>query len=223
MQQYKVRSGQNIYDVALTLHGSVEGIFDLLASNGWLTMETTLSYGMALNYHEEFIVNKAVALWLKENRIIVRNGEHVYDKPDIEVFIKEYLQKEQNDKYIEVGKMSPDEQNMYWGRLCKPRMIIHHQGQLSTIYMQLKPNKHLFIDWGDYSEPKIVNDTVEQEIEHWYKGPGPHIITFYGDFDFSFLNLNEANGIHYALDIIIADLFESELNNENLNKLIITK
>lgn len=26
MPQYKVRSGQNIYDVALTLYGSVEGI-----------------------------------------------------------------------------------------------------------------------------------------------------------------------------------------------------
>ena len=36
MLQYKVRSGQNIYDVALTLYGSVEGIFDLLVSNEWL-------------------------------------------------------------------------------------------------------------------------------------------------------------------------------------------
>lgn len=45
MAQYKVRSGQNIYDVALTLYGSVEGIFDLLASNSWLNMETSFLMG----------------------------------------------------------------------------------------------------------------------------------------------------------------------------------
>ena len=43
MAQYKVRNGQNIYDVALTLYGSIEGIFDLLISNEWLNMETQLS------------------------------------------------------------------------------------------------------------------------------------------------------------------------------------
>ena len=51
MKQYTVRSGQNIYDVSLTLYGTVEGIFDLLISNKGLTMDTKLSYGMVLNYH----------------------------------------------------------------------------------------------------------------------------------------------------------------------------
>lgn len=72
MAQYKVRSGQNIYDVALTLYGSVEGIFDLLASNSWLNMETQLSYGMILNYHEEFAVNKNIVIWLKDNNVLVK-------------------------------------------------------------------------------------------------------------------------------------------------------
>ncbi len=88
MPQYKVRSGQNIYDVALTLHGSVEGIFDLLVSNDWLTMETKLSSGMELNYHDEFVVNKNISLWLKENDIVVKNGEHIYNYLDIEDFVK---------------------------------------------------------------------------------------------------------------------------------------
>lgn len=72
MLQYKVRSGQNIYDVALTLYGSVEGIFDLLVSNEWLNMDTKLSYGMTLNYHEEFAINKDIVIWIKDNNILVK-------------------------------------------------------------------------------------------------------------------------------------------------------
>ena len=33
MRTYTVRTGQNIFDVALTLYGSIEGVFDLLVSN----------------------------------------------------------------------------------------------------------------------------------------------------------------------------------------------
>ena len=43
MNKYTVRSGQNIFDVSLTIYGTVEGIFDLLISNDWLNMETKLS------------------------------------------------------------------------------------------------------------------------------------------------------------------------------------
>ncbi len=119
--------------------------------------------------------------------------------------------------------MSPDEQNMYWEVLCTPRMVIHQQGQLSTIRLKLKPNKHLIIDWGDYSAPQIIESVEEQEVEHCYKGLGTHIITFYGDFDFSLLNLREVNGVYYPLGTICADRFESELDIDDLNKLIITQ
>lgn len=223
MPQYKVRSGQNIYDVALTLYGSVEGIFDLLASNDWLTMETTLSYGMELNYHEEFVVNKNISLWLKENGILVRNGEHVFDFLDIENLIKQHIVENHPEKNDAVAAMSPDEQDMFWAVFCTPRMVIHQQGQLSAIRLQLKPNRHLIIDWGDYSAPQIIEDPTEQEVEHCYKGLGVHIITLYGDFAFDILDLKGVNGVHYPLGIIDADSFESDLEIEDLNKLIITQ
>lgn len=223
MLKYKVRSGQNIYDVALTLHGSVEGIFDLLASNDWLTMETELSSGMELNYHDEFVINKNISLWLKDNDIIVKNGEHIYHHLSIEDFVKEHIQEHHPERYESTNSMSPDEQNMFWNVLCRPRMIIHQQGQLSAITLQLKPDKHLIIDWGDYSAPQIVEGITEQEIEHGYKGLGVHIITLYGDFEFSFLNLKEVNGVYYPLDVIAADKFETELDINDLNKLIITQ
>lgn len=223
MPQYKVRSGQNIFDVALTLYGSVEGIFDLLASNDWLTLETKLSYGMSVNYHDEFVVNKNIALWLKENGILVRNGEHIYNHLDIEDFIKQHIKDCHIEEYSTVDKMSPDEQDMFWEKFCIPRMIIHQQGQLSTIRLQLKPNKHLIIDWGDYSDPQIIEDTLEREIEHCYKGLGTHLITLYGNFDFTLLDLKEINGVYYPLGIISADNFETDVDIDNLNKLIITQ
>lgn len=223
MPKYTVRSGQNIYDVALTLHGSVEGIFDLLASNDGLTMETELYSGMELNYHDEFMVNKNVALWLKDNGIVVKNGEHIYTHLDVENLIKLHMQDKHKEQYAATNSMSPDEQNMFWEVLCMPRMIINQQGQLSTIRLILKPGRHLIIDWGDYSAPQIIEGTELQDIEHCYKGLGAHIITFYGDFDFSLLNLREINGVYYPLSMICADNFESDLDIDDLNKLIITQ
>lgn len=223
MPKYKVRSGQNIFDVALTLHGSVEGIFDLLASNHWLTMETELSLGMELNYHDEYVVNKNIALWLDKNNVIVKNGEHIFKPLDISEFVNQHIQSHHSAQYEAVTQMSPDEQSMFWDSLCLPRMVIHQQGQLTTIGLHLKPGKHLIIDWGDYTSPQIIEDTEELEIDHCYKGLGTHIITFYGDFDFYHLDLREVNGIHYPLNIIFADKFESEVKIEDLNKLIITQ
>lgn len=223
MPQYRVRSGQNIYDVALTLHGSVEGIFDLLASNEWLSMETTLSAGMELTYHDEFIVNKNISLWLRENGIIVKNGEHTYIHFDIADFVKQHIQTHHSELFNTIDQMSPNEQNMFWEVLCMPRMIIHQQGQLSIIKLKLKPNRHLIIDWGDYSAPEIIEDTNEQDVEHCYKGLDQHIITLYGDFDFNLLDLRKSSGVYYPLDTICADVFDSEIDIEDLNKLIITQ
>ena len=45
MGSYRVVTGQNIYDVALHLYGSVEGIVDLLVNNPALSLETELCSG----------------------------------------------------------------------------------------------------------------------------------------------------------------------------------
>lgn len=221
MAQYKVRSGQNIYDVALTLYGSVEGIFDLLASNDWLNMETQLSYGMVLNYHEEFVINKNIVIWLKDNNVLVKNGEHIYDHLDIEDFVKHHIKTYHPSIYSSLAEMSSDEQNMYWESLYTPRMIIHQQGQISDMIVKLKADTHFIVDWGDYSAPLIVEGEEEQEVEHCYKGPGRHIIILYGDFEFAKLDFSNLNGVYYPLGTIYADDFKSSLDIADLNKLII--
>ena len=42
MQVYKVKRNQNIFDVAVSTHGSIEGIFDLLINNPDLSFHSQL-------------------------------------------------------------------------------------------------------------------------------------------------------------------------------------
>lgn len=221
MNQYTVRSGQNIFDVALTLHGTVEGIFDLLISNPMLTMDSELKSGDVLNYNEEFLINSDVTTWLKNKNIVVKNGDHPFNFIDIESTVKQHIYSFHSQKYDELQYMSPDERNEYWSSLCKPRMVIQQKGKLSSISVYLHTNKHLFVDWGDYTGIQVI-DAGEDEvtIEHCYKGSGNHKIMLYGDFSCYILDLTEVNGVYYALDTINVDHFETAINNEELNKLI---
>lgn len=82
MATYKVKNGQNLFDVALHLYGSIEGLFDILISNPTIGMTTELTPGMELEYHENFIVNKGIVDEFNTNDQIIVNGErHVYHKP----------------------------------------------------------------------------------------------------------------------------------------------
>ncbi len=81
MQTYKVQKGQNIFDVAVLLHGSVEGVFDLLVNNPELSFDTGVAEGQELVWDEDFVVYDSIVDSLKENNIVPANGErHVYYK-----------------------------------------------------------------------------------------------------------------------------------------------
>ena len=81
MAQYIVQPSQNLFDVAMKLYGSIEGIFDLLISNQWLTMGSQLTTGMVLEYHEEFVVNQTIIDNINSQGLIPANLErHVYFK-----------------------------------------------------------------------------------------------------------------------------------------------
>ena len=77
--KYVVRTGENIYDIALTLYGSIEGIFDLLVSNDGLSMDTRLKKGDELYYHDEFMIRQDVVTWIGDNDLHVKNGDHQED------------------------------------------------------------------------------------------------------------------------------------------------
>ena len=81
MGRYKVIAGQNIYDVALHLYGSIEGIVDLMMCNTDLSLDTTLKVGDELIYSDDFVINADVVSYNEMHGIVPSNGEHhVYPK-----------------------------------------------------------------------------------------------------------------------------------------------
>ena len=60
MGRYSVIAGQNIFDVALHLYGSIEGIVDLMMNNPDLSLDTTLTVGQELVYTDGFVINADV-------------------------------------------------------------------------------------------------------------------------------------------------------------------
>lgn len=81
MAKYTVNINQNIWDVALMLYGTVEGVYDLLASNPSLNMVDGVKSGDVLEYHEDFVINEDIVSHLKDNNIVPANGERgVYYK-----------------------------------------------------------------------------------------------------------------------------------------------
>lgn len=81
MGKYTVTNGQNIYDVALDLYGSIEGVVDLLMNNTDLSLADDLRSGDELIYTDDFIINEDVVAYNRQHGIIPANGEQsVYPK-----------------------------------------------------------------------------------------------------------------------------------------------
>lgn len=74
MGVYTVKPNQNLFDVALHLYGSIEGLFDLLISNPELNMTSDLVYGQELIYHEDFVLNESVVSEFKKQNITPSSG-----------------------------------------------------------------------------------------------------------------------------------------------------
>lgn len=81
MGKYIVTAGQSIYDIALHLYGSIEGITDLMISNPALSLEDTLHTGQELLYSDDFEIDSDIVAWYSNNSIRPAGGEHhVYPK-----------------------------------------------------------------------------------------------------------------------------------------------
>lgn len=93
MNKYTAKSGQNIYDIALILYGSIEGVFDLLVSNPELSYDTVFKTGTEVNYHKEFVVNQDIVSYLNDNNIKVKNGQYAIDNLDVRSEIKSWIEK----------------------------------------------------------------------------------------------------------------------------------
>lgn len=93
MGSYQVITGQNIYDVALHIYGSVEGITDLLVNNERLSLDDDLRAGDVLYYTDDYRINQEVVAYYQTHGITPASGElHVYPKlfslpPTVELYL----------------------------------------------------------------------------------------------------------------------------------------
>lgn len=92
MATYIVKPNQNIFDVALHLYGSIEGLFDLLITNDWLNMTSDLETGMEIEYHEDFVINSSIVGTFNDENIVPSNGSrHIYNKSTEQPLVIEVL------------------------------------------------------------------------------------------------------------------------------------
>ena len=81
MGKYTVTEGQNLYEVALHLTGSIEGSVDLLICNPALSLADTLRSGDELFYTDDFVINADVVARYRREQIVPAGGErNVYPK-----------------------------------------------------------------------------------------------------------------------------------------------
>lgn len=109
MGKYIVKSGQNLFDVSLSIYGSVEGVFDLLVCNESqsLSFDTQLYQGQILEYSDNYLIFKNVRDWLSDNNIKVANGEHIHEYIDIKDFILNYISNYNNSVVNTANSMFP--------------------------------------------------------------------------------------------------------------------
>lgn len=137
MAIYKVQANQNIWDIAIHLYGSIEGIFDLLISNPQLHMGANLTNGMELEYHDYFILNKDIVSKLKSENLTPNNGErHVY-----------YKQTE--EPLVVIGKIPAEEKSSDFSVSGEGVMIIDWGDNTDLEYINLTHQKSRILHYFD--------------------------------------------------------------------------
>lgn len=92
MGRYTITAGQNIYDVALHLYGSIEGIVDLMMCNPTLSLAQRLQAGQTLEFSDDFLLDEDVAAYFRTSGLTPAGGERqVYAKDFTRPLLAELL------------------------------------------------------------------------------------------------------------------------------------
>lgn len=115
MGRYTIQSGQNIYDVALHIYGSIEGIVDLLMSNSKLSMCDVLKSGDELLFTDDYLINPDVVAYMRTKNLQPANGErHVYYKKTTHPIILSFKMPNA-EKFAEIGISGQGIIEIDWG------------------------------------------------------------------------------------------------------------
>lgn len=81
---YIVTANQTIYDVAIDVHGTIDGISDLLINNAWLNIDTELYHGMKIIYTSGETIEKDIVSQLDASEQIPVNPiRKIYPKENV--------------------------------------------------------------------------------------------------------------------------------------------
>lgn len=124
MGKYIVCEGQNLFDVSLHIHGSIEGIIDLLICNPSLSLAGELRSGDELSYTDDFVIDADTVAYYRMYGIKPANGERtVYYKSSEHPKLAEiYLENSQTSVCFEIsgnGTLEID-----WGDNSKMETLI---------------------------------------------------------------------------------------------------
>ncbi|MGL5690366.1 MAG: hypothetical protein ACRDD8_06025 [Bacteroidales bacterium] len=89
MSKYVVKSGQNIYDIALSIYGSLDGLVYLLMSNKNITLDSVIVEGDIMEYDENHIISNATINHFEANQYPSNGAYDVFykDKPTKEKLV----------------------------------------------------------------------------------------------------------------------------------------
>lgn len=193
MQTYKVINGQNLYDVALALYGSIEGVFDLLINNPELSFETVLQAGDELYWDEDYVVNSDVVDTLQSSLYITpANGErHVYYK-QVDKTLRCMITIDANEPSMKLKFSGDGNMTVDWGD--------NSDLEEFTLQSTMQTYGHFF------------DNSVEKRV-----------VRLYGDFNVKEWILSTINGTLQLVVPIIVDEVVSEYNNVSLNGLFLFK
>lgn len=200
MATYKVKPGQNLFDIAILLYGNIEGIFDLLISNRTFTrangaietlgMATQLATGDILEYHDYYIVNSGIVREIKENGYLPANAErHVYHKSTSEELV----------------------------------MVIAIDDEATSMGFKAAGDGQMVVDWGDNSDLETITlSTALTEHSHYFnsvvKG---RRVKVYGTFTMTMFDASGIPGMLLPVKGITVDEFTSVKNKYPLTGLLL--
>lgn len=193
MQKYNVTKRQNLYDVAIAIHGSVEGIFDLLVNNPDLSFDTVLEAGDELNWDEDFVINSDIVDTLEnELHIVPANDER-------NVYYKEC------DKVLRcVIKVDIEETSLPLSISGDGNMIVDwgDNSELEIVVLQptLQKYEHYFDNQADSRTVKI-----------------------YGDFNVKTWDLSTMRGAFYLMQPMTVDEVVCKQNSLSFQSLFLFK
>lgn len=192
MATYTVKPNQNIYDVAIMLHGSVEGLFDLMISNEWLSMTTELRAGMELEYHDFFKVNDGIVSEIDDNGYLAANGErHVYHKATDQQLVFVF------------AIADSEEETMSFAVSAEGGIMIVDWGDNSPL-------------------EEVPLTISVKKVEHWFDNKtDKRRVKVYGDFQLITFDTSGIPGNVYAMCPVTVDEFSCNKNKYPLDALFL--